>query len=356
MDIKRVTAKRREVKAAQYNKNHCKKHLDWKPLTHDELLKVRKSDRWGMMIYKNVFPDWHRTNISMFVTDEMQDEYVLPYLNPVNYNEIGMRHKKNLFQDKNYQPVFANKLKFPQTIARNINGEWYDDQFDLISLEEVIAKLNEYSKLVFKKTMMTGHGLGVKLVEKDDYSEVINEWKKNFIVQMVVHQCNELAYWNASSVNVVRITSLFWKGEVYILGGILRVGAPGAFCDHLGFQNENPRVIGVYETGELYHYCIDPDGEKKYDDCFGKKIEGVVPCYDKMLTLVKETHKFYPHNRLIGWDITVDDNYEVICIEYNPDQPGITQTQMAVGPIFGKLSIRGCPLLKEIIHDIKNNQ
>ena len=130
------------------------------------------------------------------------------------------------------------------------------------------------------------------------------------------------------------MTTLFWKGTVYILGGILRIGAPGSFCDHLGANGVNPRVIRIYDDGKLYDYAVDPDGEKTFADAFGKPIIGSVPCYEEMKKQAVIEHKKFPHNRIIGWDFTVDEKYNVICMEYNSEQPGIIQSQMALGPFF----------------------
>lgn len=353
MDVNTIMAKRRMMKAKKDNKAIVKKHHDWKMLTPAEKKQIRKDDIWGMTIYKNVFPGWDNVDISLFVTDELQDEILLPKLNKINYTEIGMRHKKNLFQDKNYQPYFAYEMQFPASIIHCVDGEFYDKDCHLIDVERANRILTDYEKVVFKKSIFSGHGEGVKLCEKNEYSQMIRNWERdgNYVVQEVVSQCNEFALLNDSSVNVVRMTTLFWDGIIYVLGGILRVGAPGSFCDHLGYNGINPRIIGIQDDGILYDYSIDPDGEMIYEDCYGKKTGGlVVPKYDEMKNIAKKVHEHYPHNRIIGWDFTVDRNHDVICIEYNPDQPGIIQTQMAVGPIFSVKTRHGGTILHEIIN------
>ena len=130
--IKRAMAVRRRIKAKNVDRKIIKSHKDWIGLEADEK-KVRKEDILGLTIYKNIYPFWNETNIKYFVTDELEDEYLLPYLNAINYNELGMRHKINIFQDKNYQPLLAKGMKFPESIIHNINGEWYDDEYKLIS-------------------------------------------------------------------------------------------------------------------------------------------------------------------------------------------------------------------------------
>ena len=339
-------------KAQKINKSIVRKHKDWQALSCEEKKKTRKEDEWGLTIYKNTFPGWNSVDISLFVTDELQDEIILPKLNKINYNEIGMRHKWNLFQDKNYQPSFAKEMRFPQSVIHCIDGQLYDDEFRMINSNIANSILNSYDALVFKKTLFSGHGEGVILCHKGEYGDLIGKnWGGgNYIVQKVIRQCSEFAQFNESSVNVVRMTTLFWNGQVYILGGILRIGAPGSFCDHTGYNNVNPRVVGIHDDGKLYDYCIDPDGEIMYKECFGKKTDGaLVPKYEEMKQQAISVHKHYPHNRIIGWDFTVDRNEEVICIEYNPDQPGIIQTQMAIGPIFNRITRNNKTILQEIL-------
>lgn len=155
---------------------------------------------------------------------------------------------------------------------------------------------------------------------------------------------------NPSSVNVLRITSLFWKSEIYILGAILRVGAPGEFCDHTTSpENNHPRIIALDDEGRLTGKVIDPDLANVYDGCYGVAPCGQVPKYSRMKELVRREHMRFPHHRIIGWDITLDENANIVCIEYNCEWPGVIQSQYVLGPIFMQKSSRGVPLLHEIL-------
>ena len=213
----------------------------------------------------------------------------------------------------------------------------------------MILLLSKYEKLVYKKSMEmeTGHGKNVRVIGKKDYKEILEE--KDFIIQEILKQHESLACYNESSVNIIRITSLFWKGNIYILGGILRIGAPGAFCDHLGNGKENPLVIPISEDGKLGNKAIDCDDGYVYEDVFGKKIEGRILKYEEMKELVKIEHQKYPKHGIIGWDLTLDENAEIRCIEYNVGCPGIMQTQYVLGAVFGKKTVEGNALLDEIL-------
>ena len=68
-----------------------------------------------------------------------------------------------------------------------------------------------------------------------------------------------------------------------------------------------------------------------------------------MKELVKKEHLRFPHHKIIGWDLTLDENENVVCIEYNAFTPGIIKSQYVLGPILAQKSVRGVPLLQEIM-------
>lgn len=254
-----------------------------------------------------------------------------------------------MFTDKNYQDMQMNGVRYPDIIVRNIEGEFYDVNFRHISLNKAMDLCKECPKLVFKKSIGTGHGRGVRVVSQKDYSVAMDQLGNNYIVQKIMRQHESLAYYNSSSVNIIRITSLFWKGMVYILGGILRVGAPGDFCDHTSENGEHPLVIPIGEDGRLGRIAIDCDEGYVYEDVRGKEIKDSVFRYSEMKEIVKKEHVKYPCHGIIGWDLTLNENGDIRCMEYNSDCPGIVQSQFALGPIFSQRTERGNRLLDEIL-------
>lgn len=326
-----------------------KKHNDWKNLTLEEKNKITKENCNVCKIMKNLYYDWENCDISTFVSDAYYQTIIIPKLNPINYGLYGIRHKSSYFSDKNYQEKFVEDVKFPKTVARCINHDYYDANYNYITDSQFLNLLNKHDKLVFKKSLGIGHGKGVKLGVKEEYKEIIQSFGSDFIVQEVLEQHKEMAKFNNSSVNIVRITSLYWKGNVYILGSILRVGAPGAFCDHLGYGKTNPRIVALDENGALVGPAIDPNDGVVYKDIFGKKVTGIIPKYNKMKEIVMRNHSKFAQHKIIGWDFAVDKNENVVCIEYNSTVPGIIQTQMVCGPVFAQQTKNKKSILEEII-------
>lgn len=284
-----------------------------------------------------------------FVSDALYQTEILPRLNKVNYTKIGQLYEDRLFADKNYQDMSANYIRYPDIIVRNIEGEFYDIGFHHISKTAALDLCKNYQELVFKKSIETGHGRGVRTVEQKDYSAVMDHLGKNYVVQKIMKQHMSLEYYNASSVNVIRITSLFWRGMVYILGGILRVGAPGNFCDHTSENGGHPLIIPIDEGGRLGRTAIDCDRGYVYENVRGKEIKGSIFRYLEMKEAVKKQHMKYPFMGIIGWDLMLDEDGNIRCIEYNSGCPGIVQSQFALGPIFAQTTERGNRLLDEIL-------
>ncbi len=317
-------------------------------LTKEEKNKVNKKNRNILRIMKKMYFNFDNCDYSYFLSDSIFQNEILPKLNDVNYGLFGLRHKYSYFTDKNYQEKFAKNFKFPKAVVRCINGNFYDSEFKYITKDEAYKKIKGYDKLVFKKSLGEGHGRGVKLVENKDFIQQIDKFQNNFVIQELIKQHQFLDNLNSSSVNIIRVTSLLLDGVCYILGSVLRIGAPGAFCDHLGYGKKKPRIVALDEKGNLVGLAISPDDCQIYSDIFGKNIEGKVPNFEKIIDSVKKEHLNFLHHKIIGWDITIDDKGDIVCIEFNSIVPGIVQTQMVCGPIFAQRSVNYMPLLDEI--------
>ena len=60
-----------------------------------------------------------------------------------------------------------------------------------------------------------------------------------------------------------------------------------------------------------------------------------IPCFDKVLEVVKEMHLRLPYFNLIGWDMSVDKDGKPTLIEWNR---AAELSQVAHGPAFGDLT------------------
>lgn len=324
----------------------CALHEEWEELNKNEL-KVVKGNAYAYKAFKNIYGG----DIRNFVSDTLYQNVILPKLNFTNYTKMGQYQGRTYFSDKNYLEFFVKDIKPLECVIHKINGLFYNKNFERITKDETLLLLNKYDELVYKKSIETGHGKGVSLIYRKDYNLLLDEYDSDYVIQEVLKQHESLAYFNASSVNVIRITTLLWKGYIYYLGGVLRIGPPGSFCDLVANGEMHPLIIPIHENGELGDKAIDCDRGYIYDNVWGKRIKGNVLKYEQMKELVKREHMKYPNHGIIGWDLTLDENADIRCIEYNIRCPGIIQSQYALGPIFAQKSVEGKMLLDEILNE-----
>jgi len=329
---------------AKRRKTYNQRKKDMEPLTKTELRSINRIDIPDYTLFKYM---GGADNLSYYVPIARYITKILPVLNPENHSPSGAS-KDNMFSDKNYAQLYMSGFNFPNTPFRRINGQFYDSAMHRISREDVLKLASNYDELVFKQSVGSSHGKGVRLIQAEGFENAIDSYGKDYLAQERIFQHENLAYFNESSVNIVRITSLFWNGTVYLLSGILRIGAPGSFCDHTPHGGIHNLDIALNDDGTFHNTAFDPDHCLIYDNVYGKEIRGFIPNYETMKKLVVQEHSKYPYYGIIGWDLTVDRNGDIICVEYNSKFPGIFASQYACGPIFAQKSKDGRPLLDEI--------
>lgn len=325
-------------------KKICKQHPEWNRLTSYEKKGVRKQDYYIITLFKNLYG--YSEN---FVSDAIYKSELLPRLNYMNYNKFGIYDNcAGYYEDKNYMDFFLHEfMKMPNIIIRCINGNFYDKRYKLLSKEEVYNILNGYEELILKYSVGSRQGKGVQRITANDYKN-IGGYGKNFVVQEILKQHKLLSVYNDSSINVVRITTLNLRGKVEILSGVLRIGAPGALRDLESKDGVNCRIVGIDDKGFLKGQALDYNDLVIYKDIFGKEIKGSIPFYEEMKTAVIGAHQKFSKFGIIGWDLSVDENGELVCIEYNVGCPAILSAQILNGPIFGKITKSGRKLIEEI--------
>lgn len=333
-----------EKKLLKTNKNYIK-------LTSEEKKIIRPLNRFGCTNIKNVYNDWENADKRYFISDAFYQKYLLPKLSPINYKKFGLLYVSGYYADKNFQNKFVD-IKFPDTVIRKVDNVFYDKDYNKISEKQALNIINKYDELVFKISMGTAQGNGVKLIKKINYLSTINSYSNNYIVQKKINQHKNLAHYNSSSVNIIRLTTVLWKGESYLLSSVFRIGVPGSFCDNkCDNGNEHNYRFGISKNGVLTDIAYDTHtlGNNNYHffDNF-KKIN--IPKYNEMVELVLLNHKKLPHHGIIGWDLTVDEENNIICMEYNTTCPGIMNDQMINGTTFKIKTKDGKILLDDILN------
>ncbi len=241
------------------------------------------------------------------------------------------------FSEKNYFDKLTDGAPMPKTVVRNINGVFLDESYKPLTPDEALAILDGYESLIVKPSIENGMGKSVKLYEKNEYSNIFLDFKKDYLVQEVLKQHSLLSSFNSSSINVVRVVSISLNGTVSPVNYTLRCGAQGSITDNfISADGKGMFVIGINPDGtlkdEAYHSCgeritVAPNGV----EFAGKQL----PHFKEALELTTRIHEQLPHFGFIGFDVCFDEDGSPRIMELNFRGPGVLYYQYANGALFG---------------------
>ncbi len=128
------------------------------------------------------------------------------------------------------------------------------------------------------------------------------EW----VVEEAIKQDDEMAKWNSSSVNTVRVPALLTKKGFFIMTPYFRTGRVGCVVDNAGAGGIFANVDT--ESGKICTNGIDERGltYKSHPDSGLAFVGWQVPRWDELLKLVEEIHRTTMSDHIyIGWDFAL---------------------------------------------------
>lgn len=289
---------------------------------------------------------WGKLGLDDYATHELIYS-ITGNFDPAYCSELAFGSKISLFlnddkylrswSDKNYFDKYFPNVKFPHTLLHNIAGVLYDNEYNQINIDTALSIMQKYEKVVLKPSLDSGMGTGVKLVPVDEMTKnVLESYKKDFLVQEVLEQYEPIKALNPTSVNVIRLNSLFLNGKVTYLSASLRVGAQGAFNDNsITADGKGMCVIGITDDGVLKEFAYHSCGLRIKVAPNGVPFAGLkIPNFDEVKRITTEIHSKMPFAKYIGFDIAFDRDGMPVIMEYNLNAPGIFYYQLANGPLF----------------------
>lgn len=146
----------------------------------------------------------------------------------------------------------------------------------------------------------------------------LENYNDDFVVQEAIEQHPQLAQFNSTSVNTLRICTYrsVETEEIKVTGALIRIGKQGEIVD-------NAHAGGVFvgidlETGELNHQAMNQYGkccsswnDISFDDTF------VIPCWGSIKEFSCKIASYVKHCRLLALDVTLDSNSIPRLIEVN---------------------------------------
>lgn len=294
----------------------------------------------------------------MFVVFDSAWERFIHGANKVDYFQYGFYFKRRpareqfvtigklrsfyrTCNDQEKSKIFSDKAAFAKTFKEYIGRDILD--MKNASYEDFNAFVKKHDKMFIKPQDGT-YGRGVRIVECDknrgtDLYERLNG--KNVLVEEVINQHPELAAFNASTLNSLRVVTLLRpNGEVSVLpGSAIRVGRSGKIADNfhhngLGAQIDN-------ETGIVCSTGIDKSGNRHiiHPDSKLTLLGFRIPFWDEVKKCVCSAAKVVPEVRYVGWDVAITDDNRIVLIEGNDRaDPDLGQMSDGIGkwPVFKK--------------------
>lgn len=284
-----------------------------------------------------------------FYNASCQDKSRLKYYIPdgVYFSEIDTLftspRRSEQLDDKNLYDLFFQGVKMARTVMRIMGGEYLDEHYHIITLDQAVALCREAGQVVCKETRLSVGGHGVTFVDltatpAQEFKQWLVDHKGDDInVQEVIHQHECLNRIHASSINSIRLISLLLDGEVHILSSILRMGINGARVDN---ASSGGIMCGVTRDGQLGEFAYDERGNRWSVHPQGTVFKDTsIVGVDKCCDIIKQVAgRMSSTSRLISWDFTIGPDGEPILIEVNLTYGGVVIHQLCNGPIFGEMT------------------
>ena len=269
---------------------------------------------WCGLIYKAGYLDYE-----LF---EMYD------LNAKQRSTILTRGKNNDFvkkyNDKSYRTLFDNKIKFNTKFKKFLKRDFMLlDEKNEKEFERFI-KGKEY---IVAKPINGTHGDGIMKIkpDKNTYKKLIKTESR--LIEDYIIQDKEMDKLNPSSINTLRIVTLYDKGVSTVICTYLRVGN-NKIVDNF---NGGGMVVPVNtNTGVIEYNAIDKAGNiyEKHPATNTKFIGFKVPQFEEAKNFALEASKVVKEVGYIGWDVGLSNKGP--CLIEGNDYPGHDIYQLPV--------------------------
>jgi len=335
----RRNKKKYKQKIKELNKgfpNYIKDQVYSDHLKKWQVFDKRLTGEW-LAAYSRVNGEYHPG----YVPESIYYSFIEPVLN-------DYEHCKS-YSDKNFYDLIYSEEIFPNTLIRSIKQSLYDRLYNpIVSFCNHLDDLKfEYDELILKPSIDSGGGVDVMLFQlwegeyvNSDEKIVLNEdflktrYKSNFVIQEKLKSHPDLAKFNPSSLNTVRVLTYrsVVTNEIIVLNSVLRVGAEGAVVDN---SRAGGVAIGVDSKGRLNNYATDKKGNKKLQ-LNGHQLsrDYFIPKYGEIMQHSKVIAHKNIHHRLLGLDMVVDEKGDIKCVEVNNKGNEINFFQFNNGPLF----------------------
>ena len=250
------------------------------------------------------------------IPDYIGTEILFYYLNPRRYSDF--------YEDKNtYSSYVLLENAFPKTYLKRIGAgkilhEDSVEGIEIISSPTLCLQNLGVEMFILKPTVDSCSGEGVMMFKKQNEryvsskgilfsDEFLNEYGDDYVIQEVIEQHPDLAKFNPTSVNTLRICTYRSVNDesITVTGAVIRIGKSGEVVDNAHYGG---RFVGIdLESGNLLHYAGDQYGNK-YEAWNGISFSEnhIIPHWPMVKDFAEKIASYNKHSRLLAFDLTVD--------------------------------------------------
>lgn len=239
------------------------------------------------------------------------------------------------FDDKNFYRYFLRDFNIPHRIGECCNGVCYLPQLskEEVTFERLVEGCKNLNNCIIKPSKGSSAGIGVKLFEtigKDEREiiDILKSYHYNFVIERKIKECENLKCLNPSSCNSLRVHTYrnSQKQKVEYLSSYVRIGRKGNVIDNASSGGITCQVL---ENGTLSDYPCTVSPYKIVDKTdVGVKLAGYhIENFKEIVETAVRAHSCVPLFGIIGWDIAVDENNNIVIIEFNPN-PDMRKEQL----------------------------
>lgn len=238
-----------------------------------------------------------------------------------------------------YNRWFPSEI-FPRPFLHNIDGDFYDGQYQPLPPSEVETLVRHLPyPVVLKPSLGPGGGRGVQFVRDPDTLLAALRGKSNLVVQELIHQHPFFSQFNNTCLNTLRVCTYrsVRDNRVHVLNITMRMGKGGS----LDNETAGGIVCNIHDDGTLNHYALDKYAVKftEHPDTHIRFDAGhVVPQLDELRSLAVRVAQDVYLTRLTSLDATLDDTGRWRLIEINLYGQTIRFAQYAGKPFFGRFT------------------
>lgn len=230
------------------------------------------------------------------------------------------------------QELFDDKSRFNKHYHAFIGRDWLD--LDECTWDDFKAFVERHPRSMYKvKNGSGGNGIGIHQDVPDSREEDYRLLQdKHVMLEEIIVQHSEMAKFNPSSVNTLRLVTIVTGTEVKLMNAVFRTGNGEGCTDN--FHHYGLAALIDTETGIVVTPAVDKKNDKYYiHPRTGEQMIGFhIPMWDKIVETVKEAAMVTPEVRYVGWDIALAEDGRICIIEGNcASDPDVTQMPDQVG-------------------------